>query len=342
MILSRTTLAREANEKAVELRDELGIASNAPLCVFDVCARLDPPVRVQFVDISMEGLYVRSKRPLIQVSALRPLSRRVTNCAHELGHHAFGHGSTIDELQEEHAENPVFNPNEFLANAFAGFFLMPLLAVRRAFTLRGWRPETATAEQCFVVACSLGVGQETLIQHMAYGLRIISAAQAQALLRTRLPAIRRGLLGDQPAERLLVVDRNHALSTADTEVGTHVLLPAGTEAEAGVHYRGVQARRAADEAPGGAVRSVPRPHPFGPARLPLPPAPDLRSRPRARDVGPERLLRHAAALREGVRQLARPVAARGLRGARGGAAVRPAHLLRGDREDGQRQEAPAW
>jgi Zn-dependent peptidase ImmA (M78 family) len=231
MILSRTTLAREANEKAAELRDELEIASNAPLCVFDVCARLDLPVRVQFVDISMEGLYVRSKRPLIQVSALRPLPRRVTNCAHELGHHAFGHGSTIDELQEEHAENPVFNPNEFLANAFAGFFLMPLLAVRRAFTLRGWRPETATAEQCFVVACSLGVGQETLIQHMAYGLRIISAAQAQTLLRTRLPAIRRGLLGNHAAERLLVVDRHHAMPTADTEVGTHVLLPAGTEAE---------------------------------------------------------------------------------------------------------------
>jgi Zn-dependent peptidase ImmA (M78 family) len=231
MILARTTLAREANEKAAEVRDELGIAYNAPLCVFDACARLDPPVRVQFVDISMEGLYVRSKRPLIQVSALRPLPRRVTNCAHELGHHVFGHGSTIDELQEESAANSALNPNEFLANAFAGFFLMPLLAVRRAFTLRGWRPETATAEQCFVVACSLGVGQETLIQHMAFGLRIISATQAQALLRTRLPAIRRGLLGEHAAERLLVIDRHHAMPTADTEVGTHVLLPAGTEAE---------------------------------------------------------------------------------------------------------------
>jgi Zn-dependent peptidase ImmA (M78 family) len=231
MILARTTLAREANEKAAEVRDELGIAYNAPLCVFDVCARLDPPVRLQFVDISMEGLYVRSKRPLIQVSALRPLPRRVTNCAHELGHHVLGHGSTIDELQEERAANPALTPNEFLANAFAGFFLMPLLAVRRAFTLRGWRPETATAEQCFVVACSLGVGRETLIQHMAFGLRLISPTQAQALLRTRLPAIRRGLLDEHAAERLLVIDRHHALPTADTEVGTHVLLPAGTEAE---------------------------------------------------------------------------------------------------------------
>jgi Zn-dependent peptidase ImmA (M78 family) len=231
MILSRTTLAREANEKAVEVRDEQGIAYNTPLCVFDVCDKLNPKVRVQFMDISMEGLHVRSKRPLIQVSALRPLPRRVFNCAHELGHHVFGHGSTIDELQEENPENPIFNPNEFLANAFAGFFHMPLLAVRRAFTVRGWRPETATPEQCFVVACSLGVGQETLIQHMAYALRVISGAQAKRLLRTRLPAVRRGLLGKHAAERLLVIDKHHVMPTADTEVGTHVLLPAGTEAE---------------------------------------------------------------------------------------------------------------
>ena len=49
--------------------------------------------------------------------------------------------------------------------------------------------------------------------------------------RRRLPAIRRGLLGEQTAERLLVIDRHHAMPTADTEVGTHLLLPAGTEAE---------------------------------------------------------------------------------------------------------------
>jgi Zn-dependent peptidase ImmA (M78 family) len=231
MILSRTTLAREANEKTAELRDELGIASNKPLCVFDLCENLTPMVRVQFMYISMEGLYVRSKRPLIQVSALRPLPRRVFNCAHELGHHVFGHGSTIDELQEENALKPIFNPNEFLANAFAGFFLMPLLAVRRAFTIRGWRPEIATPEQCFVVACSLGVGQETLIQHMAHGLRVISGIQAKTLLRTRLPAVRRALLGGNAAERLLVIDKHHAMPTADTEVGTRVLLPGGTEAE---------------------------------------------------------------------------------------------------------------
>src|SRR5262245_25646937 len=123
---------------ALEVRERAGIDFGTPLNVFDLCDRLSPKVRVLFVDYSMEGCYLRSDRPLIQVSALRPMSRRVFNCAHELGHHVFGHGSTIDELQEEDCGNPHTNPNEFLVNAFAGFLLMPKLGVRRAFTTRKW------------------------------------------------------------------------------------------------------------------------------------------------------------------------------------------------------------
>lgn len=39
------------------------------------------------------------------------------------------------------------------------------------------------------------------------------------------------MLGDLAPARLLVVDTHHTLSSVDTEVGTGVLLPAGTEAE---------------------------------------------------------------------------------------------------------------
>ena len=42
------------------------------------------------------------------------------------------------------------------------------LAVRRAFTLRGWRPETATPEQCFVVACSLGANRQHIVSPGGY------------------------------------------------------------------------------------------------------------------------------------------------------------------------------
>ncbi len=46
-----------------------------------------------------------------------------------------------------------------------------------------------------------------------------------------LPAIRRAMLGDLAPARLLVADAHHTLRSIDTEVGTGVLLPAGTEAE---------------------------------------------------------------------------------------------------------------
>ena len=99
MIVTRKNLAREALDQALEVREEAEIAFNVPLCVYGLCDRLG--VRVQFVGINMEGVYLRSRRPLMQISSLRPLGRRVFTCGHELGHHVFGHGSTLDELQEE-------------------------------------------------------------------------------------------------------------------------------------------------------------------------------------------------------------------------------------------------
>jgi hypothetical protein len=79
-------------------------------------------------------------------SARRPLPRRAYNCAHELGHHAFGHGSSIDELREDAKAQPWEDPKEFLADTFAGFILMPIIGLRRAFSVRGLTPETATPE----------------------------------------------------------------------------------------------------------------------------------------------------------------------------------------------------
>jgi hypothetical protein len=60
-------------------------------------------LRVTFSATSMEGFYFKPAN--ILVSSLRPVGRRAFTCAHELGHHWFGHGSTIDQLQEDgHAE----------------------------------------------------------------------------------------------------------------------------------------------------------------------------------------------------------------------------------------------
>jgi hypothetical protein len=231
MSLAHTEIARRAVSKAAEVRDRFDIPAQAAVNVFDLCGELfEPKILVRFKDISMEGVYLRQARPEIWLG-LRPLTRRVYNCAHELGHHVFEHGSTLDDLQGEN-ERP-FEPDEFLVNTFAAYLLMPRLAVMSAFRARGWKAEEASPEQCFVVSCSLGVGYETLATHLSYGLKLISGEASQKLLQTRLPAIRQGLLGFQAPDRLLVIDTHHTLPTVDIEVKTGLLLPPGTEAENG-------------------------------------------------------------------------------------------------------------
>ena len=132
MLPTRKDLARQALLKAEEIRDKYDIEPESAVNIFDLCGeRLDPPVLVRFSDIkSMEGFYLRQEKPEIWLGE-RPLVRRTFNCAHELGHHVFGHGSTMDELTAEGESGRSFDPKEFLVDTFAGSLLMPRIAVAR-------------------------------------------------------------------------------------------------------------------------------------------------------------------------------------------------------------------
>ena len=90
-----------------------------PICIYRLCEVLG--VTVRFNNINMEGMYQRSVPPRIHLSALRPLPRRTYNCAHELGHHVFGHGSSIDELREDAKQHPWEDEKEFPGRHFRGF-----------------------------------------------------------------------------------------------------------------------------------------------------------------------------------------------------------------------------
>lgn len=227
---SRESLARQALIKAVEIRRKLSIPADHPVDVYAVCEQLG--VTVQFIDIpSGEGMYWREDgKERILISAYRPLPRKAYTCGHELGHHLFGHGSTIDELEETKGEDK-FKPEEFLVDCFAGFLLMPKLAVESAFSSRSWTPATATPLQIFTVACSFGVGYETLIDHMAYSLRLITQAKAKELKKSNPKTIRQELLGRIASNHLMVVDDNWLLKTIDIEVGYQLLLPKSVQLE---------------------------------------------------------------------------------------------------------------
>ena len=224
---NRSALATQAMQAATATRAKAKLDQAGPICIYGLCETLG--VQVRFNNINMEGMYQRGIPPRIHLSARRPLPRRAYNCAHELGHHIFGHGSSIDELREDAKARPWEDPKEFLADTFAGFILMPIIGLRRAFAVRRWTPEAATPAQIFTIACEFGVGYATLVTHLSVGVNMLSRGRAAALQRVTPKALRTDILGAPTPEPLIVVDRHRAAPTLDAEVKTLLLLPPETE-----------------------------------------------------------------------------------------------------------------
>jgi hypothetical protein len=171
----------------------------------------------------MEGFYFKQPSPRILLSSLRPVPRRAFTCAHEIGHHWFGHGSTIDELKDDERSDSD-KPEEILANAFAGALLMPTVGLRGAFARRGWDITNPTPVQLFVVACQFGVGYKTLLNHLSYLLREIASGRRAELDRWTPKRIRRQLLDDE-FDAFVIVDRFNEAASFEVEIGSAVLLP---------------------------------------------------------------------------------------------------------------------
>lgn len=239
----RQALAYQATVASVAARQRAKYDLVRPICIYALCEA--HRVKVRFNDVaSMEGLYERTPEPRIYLSAFRPLVRRAYTCGHELGHHVFGHGSTIDELREEGAL-PSDNPQEFLAETFAAFTLMPTLGLRHAFAIRQWAPEDSSPTRMLTIASNFGVGYRTLITHLSYGIRVLSRQRATVLLRTTPTAIHAAICGEHPKSGLIVTDEHTNAPTIDAEIGMDVVLPAGigVSSDALSHIRNLGARQ---------------------------------------------------------------------------------------------------
>ena len=221
----RYELATQAMQAASNTRATAEVDQTVPICIYDLCETLG--IIVRFNNINMEGMYQRGNPPRIHLSARRPLARRAYNCAHELGHHIFGHGTSIDELREDSKENSWEDSKEFLADTFAGLILMPIIGLRRAFSVRGWTPETATPIQMFTIACEFGVGFATLLTHLSAGVKMLSRDRATSLRRITPKILRSQILNTLTPKPLIIADLHRAIPTLDTEVGTLLLLPRG-------------------------------------------------------------------------------------------------------------------
>lgn len=223
MTSDRKQLAREALGSALQLRAKLGKNLIDPICIYDVVESLK--VELRFADIpSLEGMYSSAPRPAIILGSERPAGRRVYTCAHELGHHHFGHGTRVDELRADDSGPAPFEPEEFLAQVFAGILLMPKLAICNAFSIRGWKPESATPEQIYRISNLFGVTYSGLIQHMTRTLLMLAEPEAERLLAVKLPSIRSQFCADGKRQ-LVFVDEFWKGRPIDLEVGDIVYAP---------------------------------------------------------------------------------------------------------------------
>lgn len=252
-------LALDALKRALKMRTDLQLSFYEPVCPFDIAHRLDIEVKLQNIP-SMEGMYCRmADGPIIVLASERPAGRQNFNCAHELGHHAYEHGVSLDEMMgaDQAAGNRRYaDPKEFLADSFAGFLLMPKAAIDRAFTLRGLTPGTASPEEVFMVAGYLGVGYRTLITHLQCSLRLLNPARAEELRRfaTKLSLIRSNITG-VVLKHVTVVDEAWENRSVDLHVGDHVLVPRGWSAS-GAGLEEVGLTPGAAQKPGQLSRAV--------------------------------------------------------------------------------------
>jgi hypothetical protein len=183
---------------------------------------------------SLEGVYKGQPNPVILVSSDRPPGRQAYTGAHELGHHVYGHGVAVGVANDDVGQEPPESagPEEYLADRFAGFFLMPKTTVKHGFRARGWEPRDCTPPQVYTVASWLGVGYTALVHHMRGSLRMLTYPQSARLLKATPRDIRARILGRKVRENLFVVGEKWMGRAVDVQVGDLILLPSGTHHEA--------------------------------------------------------------------------------------------------------------
>lgn len=247
---TRDAMARQAATAALKLRRKLAIPIYEAVCAYDAAECLGIEVRFDAIP-SMEGMYVKQTldgtAPHILISALRPTGRQAMTAGHELGHHAFGHGTRIDQYVRGvgtvgSAVGPTsssdvasavaeFDAEEFLADMFGAFFLMPKSAVERGFVARQVKPASATSGDVFRVAGWLGVGYAALVYHMCLSLKLIPWTRAQQLLLTKPKSLREQLLGEPITADVYAVDMAWTGRPLDLKLGDVAIVPHGTVVE---------------------------------------------------------------------------------------------------------------
>jgi IrrE N-terminal-like domain len=210
---------------AAKVRSGMQLSRIAPICIYDVCDRRKQ--EVFFIKGgSFEGLYCATNNT-IAICSERPQGRQSFTCAHELGHAVFNHGTRADLIGDFDRDRSD-DPEELIADAFAGHLLMPPHAVESEIDRRSWKAGDLTALQVYGLACQFGVGYRTIITHLSCALNLVSLCQAEQLRKTSPQNIRSMLFPGFTGRHLAFVDKFWNSSvTVDVAVGDALFFPSG-------------------------------------------------------------------------------------------------------------------
>jgi len=225
---ARRNLILKAAAQAQIVRARCKIRQGAaidPISVAEACG-----CEVRFMALSsLEGIYSPTPKPVIVLGSERPAGRRAYTCAHEIGHNEFDHGACIDErVNDSTPENN--DPDEFLANMFAAFLLMPKSIVQKALKSRQIQPQRIEPLQIFRMASHINVGYGSLINHMTWTLNMLNKQQSKNLLRTQPKEIK-SQFGGSPQGEVVLVDGFWRDRTVDLEIGDILVLHKDTTVE---------------------------------------------------------------------------------------------------------------
>lgn len=195
----------EAARAALRIRKKWDLG-DSPCCPYDLAERMGIDARFSNEIGGLEGLYLCGSPPVILVSAERPAGRQAYTCAHEIGHHAFGDGDTVDEVVGASSTRD-FNPKEFRADSFAGHLLMPRSGLEKTLEVRGLANAVLSPVQAYGVASWFGVGYETAVVQLQ-SFELISAPNAAQLRKVKPQALRTRLLGVEFHGELVLLDQH--------------------------------------------------------------------------------------------------------------------------------------
>lgn len=223
----RTLLGRMAMRGALDVRKRAGCAYDTPICIYDLTEKVGISLWFQGGG-SFGGMYSKTAK-VILVPSLRPAPRQAFTCAHELGHWYYGHGSKLDAYKDGE-DFRSDDGEEFLADLFAGYLLMPPGAVTKTFNVRKIDPNNCSPKDFYRVVSQLGVGYTTLLSHMHWSQKNLNKSSYDKLKKYSPKAIRADLLHylDNDPGHFIIADEQWGTVPIDLQVGQVALVPPRT------------------------------------------------------------------------------------------------------------------